>query len=234
MSAHDPALLVIERPRLLKDTVRNGHLPDVVQEGGAGNLRKRFQGKVHRLGHGHGERGYAFAVAHGFGVLQVQRSAQGLERCIIGLLELAEGVFQLARALPYQLLQISLVIAIFDQQAAMFQRSTHAEKKLVLLERFQDVIVGAAANRLECGGHVVHGRDHDHGELRIMRAQPRKQLQAIHFRHQHVAEDQVGGILLQVLNGQPTIPHCRARISLALEHGRDDLAYRLFVIHDKD
>ena len=93
-----------------------------MQKSGAGDLRKRFNGKLHGLGHDHGKRGYALAMANGFGVLQIERSAQGLERCVIGLLELVQGFLQLTGALRDELFQIPLVMAIFQQQAAMFQR----------------------------------------------------------------------------------------------------------------
>ena len=116
----------------------------------------------------------------------------------------------------------------------MFQGSPDAEKKLVFFERFQDVIVGATANGLQCGRDIMHGRDHDHGDLRIMPTQPGEQLQAVHFRHQHVAEHHIGGIRLQMLNSQPAILYRRAMISLILEQGRDDLAYRLLIIHNED
>ncbi len=116
----------------------------------------------------------------------------------------------------------------------MFQRSPYAQKKLVFLEWLQDVVVGTATNRIECRRYIMHGRDHDHGDFRIVGTQPGEKLQAVHFRHEHVAEHQVSGVSLQVLNCQPAVSHCGALISLAFQQGRDDLAYGLFVINDKD
>ena len=95
-------------------------------------------------------------------------------------------------------------------------------------------VVSTATNGIERRRYIMHGCDHDHGDFRIIGTQPGEKLQAVHFRHEHVAEHEVSGISLQVLNGQTAVSHCRALISLAFQQGRDDLAYCLFVIDDKD
>ena len=67
-----------------------------------------------------------------------------------------------------ELLQIALVIAVFRDQPAMLQRAADAEEKLILFERLQDVVVGAAANGFESGGDVVDGGDHDHRNFGVV------------------------------------------------------------------
>jgi hypothetical protein len=116
----------------------------------------------------------------------------------------------------------------------MLQCSPYAQEKLVFLEWLQDVVVGTATDRIECGRHVMHGCDHDHGDFRIIGTQPGEKLQAVHFRHEHVAEHQVNGGSLQVLDCQAAVSHCTALVALAFQQRRDYLAYRLFVINDKD
>jgi hypothetical protein len=58
-------------------------------------------------------------------------------------------------------------------------------------------------------------------------------LKAVHLRHQHVTEYEIGGLLLQVLHRQASVTYCRALVPLSFEQRRDDIAYRLFVIHNE-
>ena len=100
---------------------------------------------AHGFGNGNGEGRHALAVAFGFGVLQVQRAAQGFQRVVVGLFELLESALQLRGALFDLLFKSALVVAIFEDQVAVFQGAPHAQIELILFEGFQDVVVGASA-----------------------------------------------------------------------------------------
>ena len=86
----------VRGPGLAQDLVGNGHLPDVVEKCGARDLREQRRFHVHRFRNRNGEGGHALAVAFGLGVLQVERAAQGLQRVVIGPLELLEGALSCA------------------------------------------------------------------------------------------------------------------------------------------
>src|SRR5581483_9732735 len=106
--------------------------------------------------------------------------------------------------------------------------------ELVLFKRLQDVIVGAAANGFERGLDIVDGRNHDDGDFRVVLTQPFEQLDAVHFRHDHVAQDEIGRGAFNLLLGGAAVVHGGAAVAFGFEHGRNDLADCLFVINHKD
>ena len=140
-----------ERAGLAQNQVGNGHLADIMQKRGAGDLRQQRRFHLHVLGDGDGEGRNALAVAFGFSVFQVERPAQGLQRVVVGLFELLERALQLRGAFFHQFFQIALVIAIFQHQAAVFQGAADAQVKLVFFKRLQNVVVGAAADGFQRG-----------------------------------------------------------------------------------
>ena len=132
-----------------------------------------------------------------------------------------------------ELLEIALVGAVFHHQAAMLQRAANAEEKLVFLKRLEDVVVGAAANGFEGRGNVVDGGDHDHRDFGIVLAQPVEQFDAVHFRHDHVAQDEIGRDALDLVLRGAAVADGGAVIALRFEHGRNDFANGFFVVHDQ-
>jgi hypothetical protein len=76
----------------------------------------------------------------------------------------------------------------------------------------------------------VDGGDHNHRNFWIVLAEPFKELDAVHFRHDHVAEDQIGGGALDNILRRPTVTDRRAVITLGLEHGGNDFANGFFVV----
>ena len=172
-------------------------------------------------------------MAFGFRVLGVQRAAQRLQRVVVGLFQVLQRDRKLLRALGDEMLQVALIRPVFEHQLPMFQRPPHAQVKLVLLEWLQNVVVRAGANGFKSDRNVVHGRDHDHGHVRIVQAQFAQQLQPVHFRHHDVAEDQIERILAESLERQA----CRSTQvvqleSLRIQQGRNNLADSLFVVYN--
>ncbi len=92
--AHDDLLFRGELAGLAQDVVGNGHLADVVQKSAARDdldfVRRNAHGASQRDGVG----GDALGVAFGFGVLRVERVAQGFKRDVVGVLEIFHGVAQ--------------------------------------------------------------------------------------------------------------------------------------------
>ena len=156
----------VSGPGLRKDAVRHSHLADVVKKSAARDMAQQGFVNAHRLRNRDRERSDALAMAFGFGVLGVQRAAQGFERVVVGLLEILQGDGKLLRAFGDQMLEIALVGAVFEHQAAMLQRAANAQIKLIFFEWLQNVVVSAGANGFEGDGNIVHGRDHDHGNVR--------------------------------------------------------------------
>ena len=104
---------------------------------------------------------------------------------------------------------------------------------MVFFERFQDVVVGPAANRFQRRGNIMDGGHHDDGNLRVELANPVQQLDAVHLRHDHVAQNQVWRLFLdQILGGAP-IAHRHALVAFRLQHGRNHFSNRFLVIHYK-
>ena len=115
----------------------------------------------------------------------------------------------------------------------MLQRAAHAKKELVFFKGLEDVVIGAAADGFEGRGNVVNRSDHDHRHFRIVLAHPFEEFEAIHLRHDHVAQDQVGSDFLHLLLCDASVLHGGAVIAFGFEHGRDDLSNGFFVIHDQ-
>src|SRR3981189_461958 len=142
MCAHDLTLFGREWPWFAQDQVRYCYLSDVVEKRGASDLGTQPWIHLDSLGDRNRVGGHAFGMAFCFGVFQVESAARRLKCVVVGLLELIERAFQLGRALFYELFEVTLIIPVFQLQVAMFERSPHAHVELVLLEGFQDVIVG--------------------------------------------------------------------------------------------
>src|SRR5712692_7629861 len=84
-----------------------------------------------------------------------------------------------------------LIIENRNYQPAVLQRPPNAQKELVLFEGLEDVVIGPAANGFQRGRNVMDRGDHDHRHFRIVLPHPFQQPDPIHFRHDHVAQDQV-------------------------------------------
>ncbi len=87
----------------------------------------------------------------------------------------------------------------------MLQGAADAEEELIFFEGLQDVVVGAATDGFEGGGNVVDGGDHDHGHFGVILPEPVEEFDAVHFRHDHVAQDQVRCDALDLVLGRAAI-----------------------------
>ena len=116
----------------------------------------------------------------------------------------------------------------------MLQCAIHAEIELVLFKRFEDVVVGSTPNRFECRRDIVNGRDHDHRHFWIILAKPVEQLDAVHFRHDHVAQDQIRGGTFHLILCGAAVANRGAAVAFRLQHRGDNFANGLFVVDDQN
>ena len=100
MLLHDGHLVGLEFARLVQNLVRNGHLPDVVQERSARDRVDLFAGQAHGAGNRNGESGHSLGVAFGLAVFQIQRIAQSFQRDVIGPLQIATSPLAIDRCGP--------------------------------------------------------------------------------------------------------------------------------------
>ena len=63
-------------------------------------------------------------MAFRFGILQVQGAAEGFERVVVRLLELHVLRGELGSAFLDELFQVALIVAVFDDQAAVLERAS--------------------------------------------------------------------------------------------------------------
>src|SRR5713226_5999702 len=231
--AHDRLFIVVQGTGFPQDSIRNGHLADVVKESRARQYRQIELRHGHRLRDGNAKRRNPLAVSFGFGVFQVQRASQGLQRVIVGLFELCQRAAELCGSFLDLLLQVALIIAVFDHQPPVLQRAPYAEKQLVLFERLQDVVIRPAANRFQRRRDVVDRRDHDHRHFRIVLPHPFQQFEPIHLRHDHVAQDQVRRGPLDLLLRDSPVVHRGTVVAFRLKHRGNDLSNRFLIVHDQ-
>src|SRR5262249_54535903 len=74
---------------------------------------------------------------------------------------------------------------------------------------------------------------HDDGNFGVVLAEPIEEFDAIHFRHDHVAEDEIRRDALDLILGRSTIADRCAVIALGFEHGRNDFTNRFLVVDDE-
>src|SRR5438128_5367036 len=140
---------VVQRTGFTKNAVRNSHLADIVKESSARQDRQILVRHRHGPGDGYAKRGDALAMPFGFGILQVKRASESFEGIVVRLFEFHVLGGELRGALLDKLLQITLIIAVFDDQPAMLEGSSNAEEKLIFFKWLEDVVVGSAANGFE-------------------------------------------------------------------------------------
>ena len=166
-------------------------------------------------------------------VLQVQSAAKRFQRIVVRLLQLRMLRGELRRTLFHQLLKIPLIRAILHHQPAMLQRPPNTKKELILLKRLQDVVVCPAANRFQRRRDIVDRRHHNDRHFGVVLAQPVQQLDAIHLRHDHVAQNKVWRHPLDLVLRGPAVADGGALVPLRFEHRRNDLSNCLFVVYDQ-
>lgn len=187
MFAHDLLFVVGERSRFAENAIGDSHFADVMEESGTGENGEVVIRNRHGLGDGDGEGRNALAMTFGFGVLQVEGAAEGLESVVVGLLELRDGARELRGALLDLLFELELVAAVFRDEATVLKSPTDSQEELVFFKGLEDVVVSAAADGFESRGNVMDGCDHDHRDFGVVFAQPVEKLDAVHFGHDHVA-----------------------------------------------
>ena len=116
----------------------------------------------------------------------------------------------------------------------MLERAANAEVQLIFFEGLQDVIVSAGANGFQSYGDIVHRGDHNHWDVGILIAEFGEQLEAVHFGHDNVAEDEVKGIPRESVQGQAAIRANGAGVTLRFQKRGNYFADSFFVIHYED
>ena len=76
----------------------------------------------------------------------------------------------------------------------------------------------------------MHGRDHNDRDVAVVRAQPGEQLQAVHLRHDHVAEHQIHGMITQQVERLAAISNGDTLVALSLQQSRDNFPDGFFVV----
>ena len=137
---------------------------------------------------------------------------------VVRLFELVQRFLKARSAIFDLLFQIALVFSIFVDKPPVLQGAADAEEELVLFKGFQDVIVSAAADGFERRGDVVNCSHHNHGHVGIEFAHPFEKLDAVHLRHDHVAEDQVRCGALDVILCRAAVVRHGATVALGFEH----------------
>ncbi|MCY1435934.1 hypothetical protein D9M71_520450 [compost metagenome] len=88
--------------------------------------------------------------------------------------------------------------AVFQHQLALFQGPAQAAQQVLRGERFFQEVIGPAAHGFYRHGHVAVAGQQNHRQVGIVRLQAFEQLQAIHARHAHIADDYPGKVPWQV------------------------------------
>lgn len=80
----------------------------------------------------------------------------------------------------------------------------------------------------------MHRCDHDHRDVGILVAKLGEQLEAVHFGHDNVAEDEVESVFAESVQGQAAIRADGAGVTLRFEERGNYFTDSFFVIHYED
>src|SRR5882724_2859975 len=80
---------------------------------------------------------------------------------------------------------------IFHEQRAMGEGFLDGAHDLFPTEWFDQIIKGSRFHSLDRRRDILMSRHHDHHDLSLVRLDVAQQFQAIHFRHSHIAEQEV-------------------------------------------
>ncbi|MNP02129.1 hypothetical protein D3C76_939720 [compost metagenome] len=123
-------------------------------------------------------------------------------------------------------------LAVFQHQLAFLQGTAQAAQQMLRGKRFFQEVVGAVAHGVHRHRHVAVAGQQNHWQVGVIRLQAFEQLQAIHARHAHIAEDHPGemaGQSRQAILGTGEQLHGEARQAQPLLDGAADAR---FVIDD--
>jgi len=211
--AHDLLFVIGQRAWFAENAVGDSHFADIMKEGGARENGQVRGGNGHGFSDRNGESGDALTMAFGLGVLQVEGAAEGFESVVVGLLKLAQCASKLRGAFFDLVFELELVAAVFRDQAAMLKSAANAEEELVFFKGLEDVVIGTPADGFQCGGDIVDGGDHDHRDFGVIFSEPIEQFDAVHFRHDHVAQDEIRRGAFNLLLSSAAIAHGRTAIA---------------------
>ncbi|MCY1351773.1 hypothetical protein D9M69_380490 [compost metagenome] len=120
-----------------------------------------------------------------------------------------------------------------DRQAAL-RVTRHQLQQHLGLERLDQVIGRALANRLHRALHRAERGHQQHRQLRVLRADAPKQLVAIHARHVDVADHQAEGLALQRRQRRLGAVHRQVRMAAQRQGIGQRLAQRAIVFDQQD
>ena len=84
--------------------------------------------------------------------------------------------------------KFGLILPVLQFQAAVFEGTPYRGQQLLAIERLEQVIIGPIANRIQRDRNIVHGGNHDDGNIRKAFFGSCQQSLAVHNRHHHVRQ----------------------------------------------
>ena len=106
-----------------------------------------------------------------------------------------------ALEIPVECRQFARLVLHRVVEALDAQQRPHPRHQLLLVDRFGEEVIGARLQSLDALFVRIERGDHDHGQyLRLMPSADRSaHLIAVHFRHDHVEQHEVGGVVVDLL-----------------------------------
>ena len=125
-------------------------------------------------------------------------------------------------------------MSAFLQRLPVLKCALHGGNQVLAFEWLQKVVVGAAAHRVDGHADVVDCRDHDDGQIRILRVNALQQGQSVALLHHDVRQNQFEGVLVNCLQGFAPSRGQLHLVSLALQRRCDHRANVSLVVHNED
>jgi len=201
---HDLPLLWRQFSRLEQDVVGDAYLADIMKRSRFGERNDgfviEFGGVAGVLSQTQGQGAYVFLgpqqVVAGFRITGFGQTCQGVNGHPLDFLIFAHP----ARDLGFQ---VAVVVAQDVAGGLEFEVGADPCQDDRGADRFGDVVDGAEFEAVFLVGNAIHRRDEDHRDVACggRCAEFGEDFVAIHFRHHHVEQDQVGWLATGNLQG---------------------------------
>ena len=168
------------------------------------------------------------------GVTTVESGPQGQQRGMIRLLEQFQRLPELLGSACDLLLQVLLVPAVFQQQAAFLESAGDNDRHFLQAEGLQDVVIRSMRQRIYRDVEIGYGRYQDHRRVGTELLCFSQQRQAPQLRHHEVGKNKIVG------RGGQEIQCCQAvftpvaLIAQPFEFAHQDIPDQGFIFHDQN
>jgi hypothetical protein len=220
--------------------IGDADLADVVERARHADQFAALGTQAHPVCHQRAVMAHPLDVPRALVVAELGGERQPLDRLILKRAHLALRLLELRDVVPHlagprsdHLLEPARVRTGLYLRATAAHRARDVDKDFVVLERFDDVAVGAGLDRSLCDRRIVGARDHHRRHVGIVAGDLHQEVETGPALEVHVGEHHLEGLALEELEGLARGAGGDTGISLAIEELDQVPADRVVVFDDQ-